>query len=312
MTRLITDDDGTRTFAISTNPPRLEASIADRVISMKDVQSVIEELCYSSHNNHQEMESANSSTAEQKIKMERLMSSIRPDVLRLANERVKLRGDSMFIESGGRFDFHEQHRTDQREAKRDDSSYNRRLHDYLEEFTIEQEKSSNVDALQLALESSDTNQVGSVGTTAGHIMPDSTAHENIGSNLGKSHSGMSFVSERGALSRMTTLELKEANKKNISPADNLVNDGMRVQNIILDIIAKRNSTRESGKISDKSEIVISLDHVHDKIQAILNRAQSARSDNNDDCDAANDVLCEDDSYGGIGSALDRSEPPHKA
>ena len=115
--------------------------------------------------------------------------------------------------------------------------------------------------------------------------------ENMGPNGGESHSRINFVSESGALSRMTTLELKEANRKKSSPTE-AVDDGVRVQSIIHDIMAKRNSSRESGKISNESEIVISLDHVHDKIQAILNRAQSTRNENDDD------ALCEDESYSG--------------
>lgn len=77
--------------------------------------------------------------------------------------------------------------------------------------------------------------------------------------------------DRGILSRMTAQELKEANKKE-SPHLKRNGCDIRLQNIIQDIMAKKASP--NGVVRDKTELVINLEHAHDKIQNILNRVNT--------------------------------------
>lgn len=104
---------------------------------------------------------------------------------------------------------------------------------------------------------------------------------------------------------MTTLELKEANKK--EEAQVLVvarsKDAERLQSLIEDItrrggtggthqhVANLAAERIAG--GDDTEIGINLEHAHDKIQAILNRAVMAIS--NDVSDGGNDNIIYDHS-----------------
>jgi hypothetical protein len=79
--------------------------------------------------------------------------------------------------------------------------------------------------------------------------------------------------ELGALSRMTTLELKEANKKNTSSSFGVGSDQVKLQTIIHGILAKQSASSKSNATTDETVFAINLEHVHDKIQAILNRVK---------------------------------------
>lgn len=80
-------------------------------------------------------------------------------------------------------------------------------------------------------------------------------------------------SHDGTLSRMTTQELKLANNNNNKipqlNRNNGIDDDTRLQDIIHDIMTKKTSPKQN--LCNETELVINLEHAHDKIQAILNR-----------------------------------------